>query len=51
MPARTIPILANLTLATRARIAPFSRAQFRNFGRLAKSHEEHARIIVGHSRS
>lgn len=40
------PYLANLTLATRARIAPFSRAQFRNFGRLAKSHEEHARIIV-----
>jgi DNA-binding GntR family transcriptional regulator len=40
------PYLANLTLATRARIAPFSRAQFRNFGRLAKSHEEHARIIA-----
>ena len=40
------PYLADLTLATRARIAPFSRAQFRNFGRLEKSHEEHARIIA-----
>ncbi len=40
------PYLADLTLATRARIAPFSRAQFRNFGRLARSHEEHARIIA-----
>ena len=40
------PYLADLTLATRARIAPFSRAQFRNFGRLAKSHEEHAHIIA-----
>jgi DNA-binding GntR family transcriptional regulator len=40
------PYLADLTLATRARIAPFSRAQFRNFGRLAKSHAEHARIIA-----
>ena len=40
------PYLADLTLATRARIAPFSRAQFRNFGRLAKSHKEHAHIIA-----
>jgi DNA-binding GntR family transcriptional regulator len=38
--------LASLTLATRARIAPFSRAQFRTLGRLAKSHEEHERIIA-----
>jgi DNA-binding GntR family transcriptional regulator len=38
--------LSDLTFATRARIAPFSRAQFRNMGRLAKSHEEHARIIA-----
>ena len=38
--------LAELTFATRARIAPFSRAQFRNMGRLARSHEEHARIIA-----
>ncbi|MFM9849804.1 MAG: GntR family transcriptional regulator [Hyphomicrobiaceae bacterium] len=40
------PYLADLTLATRARIAPFSRAQFRNMGRLARSHAEHARIIA-----
>lgn len=38
--------LANLTIATRARIAPFSRAQFRTTGRLARSHEEHERIIA-----
>lgn len=38
--------LADLTIATRARIAPFSRAQFRNIGRLAKSHQEHASIIA-----
>jgi DNA-binding GntR family transcriptional regulator len=38
--------LSDLTFATRARIAPFSRAQFRNMGRLARSHEEHARIIA-----
>ena len=46
MPARTMPISRELTLATRARIAPFSRAQFRNCGRLTKSHEEHERIIA-----
>jgi DNA-binding GntR family transcriptional regulator len=40
------PYLADLTLGTRARIAPFSRAQFRNMGRLARSHAEHARIIT-----
>lgn len=38
--------LASLTLATRARIAPFSRAQFRTQGRLARSHQEHALIIA-----
>lgn len=38
--------LSDLTFATRVRIAPFSRAQFRNMGRLAKSYEEHARIIA-----
>jgi DNA-binding GntR family transcriptional regulator len=37
--------LAELTEATRARIAPFSRAQFRTLGRLAKSHVEHATVI------
>jgi DNA-binding GntR family transcriptional regulator len=40
------PHLADLTLATRTRIAPFSRAQFRTGGRLALSHKEHARIVA-----
>ena len=38
--------LAALTIATRARIAPFSRAQFRTLGRLSKSHNEHERIVA-----
>ena len=38
--------LASLTTGTRARIAPFSRAQFRTSGRLAKSHNEHALILA-----
>jgi DNA-binding GntR family transcriptional regulator len=37
--------LAELTLATRARVQPFRRAQFRNLGRLAKSHVEHDRVV------
>ncbi|MBN9000409.1 MAG: GntR family transcriptional regulator [Rhizobiales bacterium] len=37
--------LAEMTLATRARLAPFRRAQFRQSGRLAESFEEHARIV------
>ena len=37
--------LAELTEATRARIAPFSRAQFRGVGRLPKSHAEHQVVI------
>jgi DNA-binding GntR family transcriptional regulator len=37
--------LAELTLATRARVQPFRRAQFRNLGRLAKSHIEHDRVV------
>ena len=37
--------LAELTLATRLRVQPFRRAQFRNLGRLAKSHEEHDRVV------
>jgi len=37
--------LAELTLATRQRVAPFRRAQFRNLGRLAKSHVEHDRVV------
>ena len=40
------PYLASLTTTTRARIAPFSRAQFRTSGRLAKSHNEHALILA-----
>ncbi len=37
--------LAELTLATRVRVQPFRRAQFRNLGRLAKSHVEHDRVV------
>lgn len=37
---------AEITLATRARVQPFRRAQFRNLGRLAKSHMEHDRVVV-----
>lgn len=37
--------LERLTLETRARIAPFSRAQFRTLGRLARSHAEHEKIV------
>ncbi len=37
--------LADLALSTRARVQPFRRAQFRNLGRLAKSHIEHDRVV------
>jgi DNA-binding GntR family transcriptional regulator len=37
--------LAELTLATRARLAPFRRAQFRQIGRLALSFDEHDRVV------
>ena len=37
--------LAELTVATRGRVQPFRRAQFRNLGRLAKSHAEHDRVV------
>lgn len=37
--------LADITLATRSRVQPFRRAQFRNLGRLAKSHVEHDRVV------
>jgi DNA-binding GntR family transcriptional regulator len=37
--------LEKLTIETRARIAPFSRAQFRNLGRLGKSYSEHDDIV------
>lgn len=38
--------IAEMTLATRVRVQPFRRAQFRNLGRLAKSHAEHDRIVL-----
>lgn len=37
--------LADVTLATRTRLQPFRRAQFRTLGRLARSYEEHDRIV------
>lgn len=38
--------LAELTLATRTRISPFSRAQFRSLGRLPLSYTEHDRVVL-----
>ena len=38
--------LAEITLATRVRVQPFRRAQFRNMGRLAKSHTEHDLVVT-----
>ncbi len=38
--------LTELTAATRTRVQPFRRAQFRNLGRLAKSHTEHDRVVT-----
>ena len=35
-----------MALATRVRVQPFRRAQFRNLGRLAKSYVEHDRVVV-----
>jgi DNA-binding GntR family transcriptional regulator len=37
--------LAEMTLATRTRVQPFRRAQFRTLGRLARSHMEHDRVV------
>ncbi|WP_248304780.1 GntR family transcriptional regulator [Breoghania sp. L-A4] len=37
--------LADLTRATRLRLAPFRRAQFRALGRLARSQAEHSRVV------
>jgi len=37
--------LVEMTLTTRGRVQPFRRAQFRNLGRLAKSHFEHDRVV------
>jgi DNA-binding GntR family transcriptional regulator len=38
--------LAEMTHATRSRVQPFRRAQFRNLGRMAKSHVEHDRVVI-----
>src|SRR5262249_52707597 len=38
--------LAEMTFATRTRVQPFRRAQFRLIGRLAKSHMEHNRVVL-----
>ncbi len=38
--------IAEMTLATRVRVQPFRRAQFRNLGRLSNSHAEHDRVVV-----
>jgi DNA-binding GntR family transcriptional regulator len=38
--------LAELMLATRIGVQPFRRAQFRNLGRLSKSHVEHESIVT-----
>src|ERR1700678_2242476 len=38
--------IAEITLATRKRVQPFRRAQFRNLGRLGQSHAEHDRVVV-----
>lgn len=42
--------LAEITQATRVRVQPFRRAQFRNLGRLAKSHVEHDRVVTAIAR-
>ena len=38
--------IAEMTLATRVRVQPFRRAQFRNLGRLANHTREHDRVVV-----
>ena len=38
--------LCELTLATRARLSPFSHMQFQALGRLAQSHAEHDRVVA-----
>jgi DNA-binding GntR family transcriptional regulator len=38
--------LAEITQAARVRVQPFRRAQFRNIGRLAKSHMEHDLVVT-----
>jgi DNA-binding GntR family transcriptional regulator len=38
--------LAEVANATRARVQPFRRAQFRNLGRLSKSYIEHDKVVI-----
>jgi DNA-binding GntR family transcriptional regulator len=38
--------IAEIIQATRLRVQPFRRTQFRNLGRLAESHAEHDRVVV-----
>ncbi len=38
--------LTEITLATRARLSPFRRAQFRTLGRLPLSHAEHDQVVT-----
>jgi DNA-binding GntR family transcriptional regulator len=38
--------VAEMALATRVRVQPFRRAQFRNLGRLANSYIEHDRVVI-----
>src|ERR1700692_2361699 len=38
--------IAEITLATRGRVQPDRKAQFRNLGRLAKSHAEDDRVVI-----
>ena len=38
--------LGEMTVATRARVQPFRRAQFRTLGRLAQSHSEHDQVVT-----
>ena len=38
--------LSEITLATRARLSPFSHVQFQALGRLTQSHAEHDRVVV-----
>jgi DNA-binding GntR family transcriptional regulator len=42
--------LVDITVATRRRVQPFRRAQFRNLGRLAKSHAEQTGSYCNHAR-
>jgi DNA-binding GntR family transcriptional regulator len=44
------PHLVEITLATRRRVQPYRRAQFRNAGRLAKSWAEHDQVVTAISR-